>query len=118
MINNQLAEAAAAFTESLARNPNFDPAIAGQARLARLKGDLGRERELLGRYIILRPMDPYGHFRTAQIDLEEGLLTSARRSFERSYQLQPKQQTAEFLRQIAVQLNNSAHATYWQQRAQ
>ena len=118
LLNNQPVEAAAAFTESLQRNPNFHPAIAGRARLARAQGDTRLERELLGRFIYLRPMDPFGHRRMAQIDLEDGLLVSAKRGFERSYQLSPNRETAESLRQIAIQLGDNASAQMWEGRAQ
>ena len=118
LANNQTAVAAAAFTESLKRDPNFHPAIAGRARLARAQSDSNAERQLIGRYIILRPMDPYGHNRMAQIDLEDGLLTSARRGFERVYQLRPHPDTAESLRQIAIQLKDDQAAAHWQARAQ
>lgn len=117
LIRNKTREAAKQFEESLSRDADFAPALAGRARVARLDNNAQLEQTLLQRYRILRPLDPFAHFRLGQLEQAKGLLESARRNFKQAYELRPNRQTARALADLAIQQGDQEAARHWEERS-
>jgi tetratricopeptide (TPR) repeat protein len=102
---------------ALQRDARHVPSLRLRTRLAQQEKNPLFEEQLLGRYLDEIPDAAWAHERLGELALTASRLADAKRSYQRAYELQPSQNTARRLAEIAQRSNNQAEATFWQSRA-
>ncbi len=100
--------------EALARDADYPYALRARARVAGLDGDDALEKRLLLRYVVIVPDDPWAHARLGRLHEAAGQPARARRSYRRSFELNPAPDTAERLLALARTAGDQRAVAHWQ----
>jgi tetratricopeptide (TPR) repeat protein len=116
-MRGEFARATTLIDTALQRDARHVPSLRLRIRLAQQNNNPHFEEQLIGRYLDEIPDAAWAHERLGELALANNHLADAQRSYQRAYELQPSQNTARRLAEIAQRSNDSAEATYWQSRA-
>ena len=117
MLRGDNEEAAGFLSEALRRDPDFAPALYASSQLAGFAGDEQTQLRMLERYAAVVPTDAGAARRLGGLYTAAGRLEDARRALERAYRIQPEQETAQELADIAVQRGAMDEAARWRREA-